>query len=423
MYDTAGNTGTRTIDAPQQYSDDEVETLRTEVARLQGKVDDYEKYLSQAAQVCSAAATGDLEARCLHIPTGSNIEIMMKSINHMLDLTDAFVREAGASLQHASDEKFYRRVLLRGLHGSFKIGAGVINKATEQMAERTEQLKQARADRLALADEFETAIKNIAQNVAAASTEASATARTLVDTTEITSQQSGQNSESAQSASDSLSNVAVATEEVAVTVAEIDRQVQESGDIARRAVEEADKTNAIVSFLLEASNEITRVINLINQVARQTRLLALNATIEAARAGEVGKGFAVVASEVKDLASQTAGATKEIEEKVQAIQEATKEVVTAISGISNTVNNLSHISGVVANAMKEQRSATDEISSNIQQAALGTKQVTENVVHLAEATVETNTAASQMLEASSELSQLAESLTTKVDLFLVKVRA
>ncbi|MGE5146529.1 MAG: methyl-accepting chemotaxis protein, partial [Candidatus Eiseniibacteriota bacterium] len=121
------------------------------------------------------------------------------------------------------------------------------------------------------------------------------------------------------------------------SVGEIGRQVHQSTEIAKRAVTEADKTNAAVQGLAEAATKIGEVVNLISDIAEQTNLLALNATIEAARAGEAGKGFAVVASEVKTLASQTAKATEEIGKQIQEMQGSTGRVASAIRDIAEII--------------------------------------------------------------------------------------
>jgi twitching motility protein PilJ len=85
-----------------------------------------------------------------------------------------------------------------------------------------------------------------------------------------------------------------------------------------------------VKHLGEASQQISRVISLIKQIAMQTNLLAINASIEAARAGQEGRGFAVVAEEVGELAAQSATATKEIEKIIASIQKETIQVVEAM---------------------------------------------------------------------------------------------
>ena len=95
----------------------------------------------------------------------------------------------------------------------------------------------------------------------------------------------------------------------------------------RTTVEETGKK---VKRLAKSSQQISKVVALINQIALQTNLLAINASIEATRAGEKGLGFAVVAEEVGQLASQSAAATKEIEIIVENIQGETQEVIKAM---------------------------------------------------------------------------------------------
>ncbi len=94
--------------------------------------------------------------------------------------------------------------------------------------------------------------------------------------------------------------------------------------------ETVSETAKKVKRLGEASQKISKVVNLINGFAAQTNLLALNAAIEAARAGEEGRGFAVVAEEVRSLAQQSSSATAEIEHLVEEIQTQTNEVVLAM---------------------------------------------------------------------------------------------
>ena len=106
---------------------------------------------------------------------------------------------------------------------------------------------------------------------------------------------------------------------------DVSRGVTESAAVAERAVAVVDKTQQQVRSLAEAASKIGEVAELINDIADQTNLLTLNATIEAARAGDAGKGFAIVAGEVKNLASQTAKATKDIAVQIAAIQSATRE--------------------------------------------------------------------------------------------------
>lgn len=116
------------------------------------------RWLSEAAGVCRAAASGDLEARVLNVDAAPHAEPdmpeLLHAINHLLDMTDAFVREATASLEFAGEGKFFRRVLLEGMRGSFARAAGSINKATSQMQSERVALDEANRQRLALESDF-----------------------------------------------------------------------------------------------------------------------------------------------------------------------------------------------------------------------------------------------------------------------------
>jgi methyl-accepting chemotaxis protein len=401
---------------------DELDAVRAELSAAQDELHEYRTGIAIITAVCRQTAEGNLEDRILGIRRDGPLGSLARGINHMLDLTDAFVREARASLQHASDEKYWRRVLERGLLGSYRQAARLINGATDQMAAKTRQLREAEALRLHLADEFEAAIKVVVDNVAAAATEARATAESLSATAHLTSEQSTTVAASSEEASRGMESVAAAAEQITATVGHIEDQARASRDMATTAVASASRTNDTVVGLSTASQQISRAVKLITDIASQTRLLALNAAIEAARAGEVGRGFAVVAAEVKSLATKTGEATSEIGAQVQAIQAASDNAVQAIGGISGTIGDMFDLSNAVSEAVRNQRYATDEINRNIHEAAQGTRQVTGSIAMVSQSVGETSTASGQMLQAADELSRMAERLRHEVDRFLGVIR-
>ena len=396
--------------------------VRSELAKAQTQLAAYRAAFDAISVVCGAAAEGDLEPRVADLGDDPALIAVRRGLNHMLDLTDAFVREASASLEHASGGRFYRRFLVRGMHGSFRAAATVINDATDTMRAADARLREAESEQLRLADEFESAVLSVAQHVAAASTELEASSRSLANTAEHTAARASDAVSGSQEASNGVASVAAAVEELASTVGEIERQAGESNDASKRAAREADLARDTMRVLADAAREIRQVATVINTVASQTRLLALNATIEAARAGAAGKGFAVVAAEVKQLAAQTGEATGLIEAQVDQIQQVTTQAVAAIDGVAQTVRGMSDGADQIAHAVGEQRVATQEMSRNTHAVAGATENVTRNVTEVTHGTTETSAAAVEITAAATDLSRLAETLHAEVDGFLRHIR-
>jgi hypothetical protein len=128
----------------------------------------------------------------------------------------------------------------------------------------------------------------------------------------------------------------------------------EATRVADEAVGRASAMSGDVASLGHASNAIGDVIRIISSIADQTNLLALNATIEAARAGELGKGFAVVAGEVKELARETADATKRVAEQITALQESAESVSGGIRATSETISQLDGVQARINEVLAEQ---------------------------------------------------------------------
>jgi methyl-accepting chemotaxis protein len=265
----------------------------------------YRAYVRRLTASCEAAAAGDLEARSQPVPGSEDVAELVAlhhAVNRVLDVSDAFVRESSASLTSAAEGRFHRRLLLTGLRGAFRRGAGDINTARTAMEQTAGRVTEAQSSRLRLADEFESVVLAMSEQVATASTEMSASAAGLTVAASATSTQ----------------------------------------------VSAARET---ITSLTRSSAEIKEIIALIDAVAAQTRLLALNATIEAARAGEAGKGFAVVASEVKDLADQTGRATDRVTAQVEQIRQVSEDVAEVMGTVGTTVAEMNGLVDGIAAAV------------------------------------------------------------------------
>jgi methyl-accepting chemotaxis protein len=248
---------------------------------------------------------------------------------------------------------------------------------------------------VSMADDFERNVPAVVQSVSSAATEMESSARSMTETAGMASERS--------------SAVASASEQLQASINEISRQVVQSSKIAEQAVEEAGRSSTMIGGLQEGAVKIGDIVSIIQDIASQTNLLALNATIEAARAGEAGKGFAVVASEVKALANQTAKATEQISEQITNIQTSTNSAVDAIDSISRTIAELSANATAISSAVEEQSAATREVASNI--------------TAVSEASQETGGVARDVTNAAGELGQQANELQSRVEDFLLQVRA
>jgi len=238
-----------------------------------------------------------------------------------------------------------------------------------------------------------------AESVTAGAEQVSRGMATLSAAAAVANGQMQEVADTAQHSAENITTVASATEEMSATVAEIAANTEQARTITATAVTSVNNASARVDELHQAAQQISKVIDVIVEIAEQTKLLALNATIEAARAGEAGKGFAVVAGEVKALAAQTNHATSDIRHKVEAMQNSTDNTISEIKGINTVITDINEIVVNIAGAVEEQAVATRDIAQNITDALDGVQRMKDTAVKVAK----------NMEEVSSQVNGAAES--------------
>ena len=255
--------------------------------------------------------------------------------------------------------------------------------------------------------------------------ELSGTMRQIDSSAGQVSSASGQVSTRAQTLSQGSMEQASSIEELAATINDISASAQKTSAAAEEAgrfvglagaqlgtsVEHVKELNAAMERISSSSEEISKIIAAIENIAFQTNILALNAAVEAARAGSAGKGFAVVADEVRNLASKSdeaAKATKElIESSIMSVSEGSQTVNRVTESLERTnelAGNVSVQMNVVVEAVENQTTALVQVTEGIDQIS--------SVVQTNSATAQESAAASQELSAeAASLKQLVDQFT------------
>ncbi|HET8706532.1 MAG TPA: HAMP domain-containing methyl-accepting chemotaxis protein, partial [Pseudomonadales bacterium] len=185
-----------------------------------------------------------------------------------------------------------------------------------------------------------------------------------------------------------------------------------------------DQASAMIQALGRSSEEIGRIISVIEGIANQTNLLALNAAIEAARAGEQGRGFAVVADEVRSLAARTSEATLEISHMIEKIRMDTQKSVESMNTTKQQVeegvalaNSACREIGDIAGAAAENMNLVSHIATAISQQSIAAESVSSNVERIAAVTRTTEESVNAIQSAVIELSRLSDELKTTIGWF------
>ncbi len=215
----------------------------------------------------------------------------------------------------------------------------------------------------------------------------------------------------------SLQETAASMEEITATVRQNADNARQASGLALDASTTAERGGEVVDRVVQtmggisaSSKKISDITSVIDSIAFQTNILALNASVEAARAGEQGRGFAVVAGEVRNLASRSATAAKEIKELIDGSVAQVKEGSTLAEQAGETMD------GVVA-AVRRVTDIMDEISAASQEQSDGIEQVSQAVGQMDQVTQQNASLVQQATVAASSLEEQASRLEQAVAVF------
>lgn len=243
----------------------------------------------------------------------------------------------------------------------------------------------------------------------------------LSEGAEQVSSASGQVSSSSQSLAEGASEQAASVEETTSSLEEITSQTRQNADNAKqaaglmseakglidKAASNATNMDKSMKEIKTSSDETSKIIKTIDEIAFQTNLLALNAAVEAARAGEAGKGFAVVAEEVRNLAMRSAEAAKNTSALIEDTVTRVTAGVQVVEGLKTALDSVTDSSGKVANLV-------DEISAASSEQAQGIDQVSTAMTQMDKVTQQNAASAEESASAAEELSGQAEVMKQSV---------
>jgi methyl-accepting chemotaxis protein len=378
------------------------------------------KLIGEVTSIAESAAAGKLDVRGDPEQFNGEYVGIVNSINELLDAVAKPIGEVTRVMTSISNASFDVRID-GNYNGEFATLVSAVNKTASDLkiavGEISEIMLRVSQGDLAIdhidsyngdfkaiseaINQITTSLNEVLGSINSAAEEVDESARGVSSVSQELSEGTEVQASSIEQLNSSISQISAKTKQNAENSAK-------ASSIAEQTKEEALSGNKRMEEMLQsieeisiASHDISKIVNVINEIAFQTKILSLNASVEAAHAGVYGKSFAVVAAEVGNLAHKSSQAAQEttalIEDTIKKVQSGTQvanETAQALGRIVNHVDNVAQIIGGIAESSSEQAIEISQINAGIQQVS--------NVVQNNSITMQQSAAASEELSGQSE---------------------
>ena len=207
--------------------------------------------------------------------------------------------------------------------------------------------------------------------------------------------------------------------------AETKQKAEAGAQVVEKAVHSIEQVHQMslelkddMAQLNEHAQDITRIMNVISDIADQTNLLALNAAIEAARAGEAGRGFAVVADEVRKLAEKTMASTNDVGNAIKAIQESTAKSMEGVDKAVQRIGEATELASQSGAALEEIVATVEATADQVnaiatasEEQSAASEEINQSIVQVNDMSRQTAEAMAEAAKAVSDLAAQAQGLT------------
>ena len=244
-------------------------------------------------------------------------------------------------------------------------------------------------------------LKNTINGISDSSEQLSAASSQVSSSSQLFAQGSSDQAASIQETSSTLEEISSMTKQNASYSNEADGLMKNGTQIVHKANDSMARLTTSMQDIADASQETSKIIKTIDEIAFQTNLLALNAAVEAARAGEAGAGFAVVADEVRNLAMRAADAAKNTSVLIEGTVIKIKDGVGLVEETNNFFKQVEESVGRVGQLVEEIAAASHEQSQGIDEINISVTDM-NSVVQQNAANAEENASASEELSAQAE---------------------